>query len=196
MLLFQIIAIMAVTGASVWYANRDRGVPVVAIICLLFLAFWSGVANHTRFGRYVYAVGSNPEAARRAGIDVKRIRVIVFMISGFMAGVGGIVLASRLRSVDTNTGGGSLLLNSVAAAVIGGTSLFWRAGQGIERAPRSPDHRLGRERHGPAGVAIRHQNCDQRGRALGGRVGGHPDMAAAQHILARRNAGNLNGQSS
>ena len=129
MLLFQIIAIMAVTGASVWYANRDRGVPVVAIICLLFLAFWSGVANHTRFGRYVYAVGSNPEAARRAGIDVKRIRVIVFMISGFMAGVGGIVLASRLRSVDTNTGGGSLLLNSVAAAVIGGTSLFGGRGR-------------------------------------------------------------------
>ena len=129
MLAFQVIAIMAVTGASVWYANRDRGVPVVAIICLLFLVFWSEVANHTRFGRYVYAVGSNPEAARRAGINVKRIRVIVFMISGFMAGVGGIVLASRLRSVDTNTGGGSLLLNSIAAAVIGGTSLFGGRGR-------------------------------------------------------------------
>lgn len=129
MLLFQIIAITAVAGASVWYANRDRGVPVVAIICLLFLVFWSGVANHTRFGRYVYAVGGNPEAARRAGVDVERIRIIVFMISGLMAGVGGIVLASRLRSVDTNTGGGSLLLNSVAAAVIGGTSLFGGRGR-------------------------------------------------------------------
>lgn len=129
MLAFQIVAIAAVTGASVWYANQDRGVPVVAIICLVFLVLWSGVANHTRFGRYVYAVGSNPEAARRAGINVKRIRISVFMISGFMAGAGGIVLASRLRSVDTNTGGGSLLLNSIAAAVIGGTSLFGGRGR-------------------------------------------------------------------
>lgn len=129
LLVFQIIATASVTGVSVWYANQDRGVPVVAIICLLFLIFWSWVANRTRFGRYVYAVGSNPEAARRAGINVNRVRIIVFMISGFMAGVGGIVLASRLRSVDTNTGGGSLLLNSVAAAVIGGTSLFGGRGR-------------------------------------------------------------------
>ena len=72
----------------------------------------------------MYAVGGNPEAARRAGINVDRIRIAVFMISGFMAGVGGIILASRLRSVATNTGGGNLLLNVIAAAVIGGTSLF------------------------------------------------------------------------
>ena len=77
-----------------------------------------------RFGRHVYAVGGNPEAARRAGINVDRIGIMVFMVNGFMAGVGGIVLASRLRSVSTNTGGGSLLLNIIAAAVIGGTSLF------------------------------------------------------------------------
>ncbi len=120
----QIIGLAIVTGAAVWYANRDRGVPVVTVIVLILLAIWSFIASRTRFGRYVYAVGGNPEAARRAGINVGRVRTVVFMISGFMAGVGGIILASRLRSVDTNSGGGNLLLNVIAAAVIGGTSLF------------------------------------------------------------------------
>ena len=78
----------------------------------------------TRFGRYVYAVGGNAEAARRAGINVDRIKIACFAICSFMAAVGGLVLASRLRSVDTNAGGGSILLYSIAAAVIGGTSLF------------------------------------------------------------------------
>jgi D-xylose transport system permease protein len=118
-----------VTFAAVWYANRDRGVPTVTIILLVFLLFFSFVARRTRFGRHVYAVGGNPEAARRAGIDVDRIRIAVFMIGGFMAGVGGIVLASRLRSVATGTGGGNLLLNVIAAAVIGGTSLFGGTGR-------------------------------------------------------------------
>jgi D-xylose transport system permease protein len=70
------------------------------------------------------AVGGNAEAARRAGVNVDRIRIAVFAIASFMAAVGGIILASRLRSVDTNAGGGSILLYSIAAAVIGGTSLF------------------------------------------------------------------------
>jgi D-xylose transport system permease protein len=120
----QLLA-MAVVGAwAVNYANRDRGVPVVAVVIAAFLLFWTFVASRTRFGRHVYAVGGNPEASRRAGINVDRIRIAVFMISGFMAGVGGIILASRLRSVDTGTGGGQLLLQAIAAAVIGGTSLF------------------------------------------------------------------------
>ncbi len=124
----QVAALGVVTGAAVWYANTDRGVPYAVVILGVFMVFWSFVANRTRFGRHVYAVGGNPEAARRAGIDVARVRVAVFMISGFMAGAGGIILASRLRSVATNTGGGNLLLNVIAAAVIGGTSLF--GGQG------------------------------------------------------------------
>lgn len=124
------IAGLAVVAAfAVWYANQDRGVPVVAVIVLVFLVFWSFIANRTKFGRYVYAVGGNPEAARRAGINVDRIRIIVFMLASFMAGVGGIILASRLRSVDTNTGGGNLVLNAIAAAVIGGTSLFGGSGR-------------------------------------------------------------------
>ena len=73
--------------------------------------------------------GGNPEAARRAGINVERVRVIVFTLAGFMAGAGGIILASRLRSVSPSAGGGSLLLDVIAAAVIGGTSLFGGRGR-------------------------------------------------------------------
>jgi D-xylose transport system permease protein len=125
----QTLGLALVTFAGVWYMNEDRGVPKVALILGAFLAFWSFVATRTRFGRHVYAVGGNAEAARRAGIDVDRVRIAVFMISGFMAGVGGIMLASRLRSVATNTGGGNLLLLVIAAAVIGGTSLFGGTGR-------------------------------------------------------------------
>lgn len=128
-LILQIVGLAAVVGFAVWYANKDRGVPTAALIILVLLIFWSFVANRTRFGRYVYAVGGNPEAARRAGINVDRIRITVFMIASFMAGIGGVILASRLRSVDTNTGGGNLLLNAIAAAVIGGTSLFGGSGR-------------------------------------------------------------------
>jgi D-xylose transport system permease protein len=125
----QTAGIAAITFLAVWYANKDRGVPKVALILGIFLLFWAFVASRTRFGRHVYAVGGNPEAARRAGINVDRVRITVFMISGFMAGVGGIILASRLRSVATNTGGGNLLLLVIAAAVIGGTSLFGGVGR-------------------------------------------------------------------
>ena len=90
----------------------------------VLLVFWTYVLRRTRFGRHVYAVGGNAEAARRAGIDVDRIKIVCFAICSLMAAVGGIVLASRLRSVDTNAGGGAILLYSIAAAVIGGTSLF------------------------------------------------------------------------
>ena len=127
-LILKIVALAAVTAFAVWYAYQDRGIPVVAVVVLIFLFFWTFIASRTRFGRYVYAVGGNPEAARRAGINVDRIRIYVFMISSFMAGVGGIIIASRLRSVSTGTGGGNLLLNAIAAAVIGGTSLFGGVG--------------------------------------------------------------------
>ncbi len=124
----QVIVVAIVVLYAVGVANSDRGVPLITIILGVFLAFWTFIANRTRFGRHVYAVGGNAEAARRAGINVDRIRIAVFMINGFMAGAGGIVLVSRLRSVATNTGGGNLLLEVIAAAVIGGTSLF--GGQG------------------------------------------------------------------
>jgi D-xylose transport system permease protein len=125
----QIIGLAAVTFAAVWYANKDRGVPQVILLLGILLVFWSFIASRTRFGRHVYSVGGSAEASRRAGIDVDRVRIAVFMISSLMAGVGGIVLASRLRSVATNTGGGNLLLLVIAAAVIGGTSLFGGVGR-------------------------------------------------------------------
>ena len=128
-LLLQVVGLAVVTFATVWYANRDRGLPTVTLILAVFLVLWTIVASKLRFGRHVYAVGGNPEAARRAGINVDRVRVMVFMISGFMAGVGGIMLASRARSVATGAGGGNLLLDVIAAAVIGGTSLFGGTGR-------------------------------------------------------------------
>ncbi len=130
-MVLQTVGLGAVTLAAVWYANKDRGVPMVTVILGLFLVFWSFIALRTRFGRHVYSVGGSAEASRRAGINVDRVRIAVFMISGFMAGVGGIMLASRLRSVASDTGGGNLLLLVIAAAVIGGTSLFGGVGRVI-----------------------------------------------------------------
>lgn len=127
----QIVAVTGLIFFAVYVCNLDRGVPVVGILLALFLVVFSFVATRTAFGRYVYAVGGSAEAARRAGIDVNRIRIYVFMLSSFMAGWGGIILASRLRSVATNSGGGNLVLNCIAAAVIGGTSLFGGRGRVI-----------------------------------------------------------------
>ncbi len=119
------IAILAllVLGA-VFFANQERGVPYAALLILVLLVFWSFIANRTAFGRHVYAVGGKAEAARRAGIAVDRVRTTVFIISAAMAALGGVIGASRLQSVDPSVGGGPLLLNAIAAAVIGGTSLF------------------------------------------------------------------------
>lgn len=125
----QIVGLAVLAGIAVYVANQDRGVPFVGVLLIILLTFFSFLATRTQFGRYIYAVGGNREAARRAGIAVQRIRVIGFIISSAMAGAGGIILASRLRSVDTAAGGGNLLLNAIAAAVIGGTSLFGGSGR-------------------------------------------------------------------
>jgi D-xylose transport system permease protein len=122
-----IVKILVLAGAGLFvvlWADSDRGLPYVTLVMLGAYVFWTFILNRTRFGRHVYAVGGSAEAARRAGINVDGIRIAVFAISGFMAALGGIILASRLSSVDTSTGGGSILLYSIAAAVIGGTSLF------------------------------------------------------------------------
>lgn len=115
--------------AAVAVCNHARGVPLVGLIVLFVIVFWSYVAARTTFGRHVYAVGGNAEAARRAGINVRLIRILVFMISGGMAGLGGIILASRLNSVDLTAGGSTLLLDAISAAVIGGVSLFGGRGR-------------------------------------------------------------------
>lgn len=110
--------------AAVVFAAQSRGVPYVALLLAVLLVVLTVVLTRTSFGRHVFAVGGNPEAARRAGIELVRVRIACFMISGTMAALGGIVFASRLRSVDTGAGGGQIELNAIAAAVIGGTSLF------------------------------------------------------------------------
>jgi D-xylose transport system permease protein len=125
----KLVLIPAITLLTVWYCNKDRGVPFALLLVVAMLLILTFLAKRTTFGRHVYAVGGNAEAARRAGINVPRIRLIVFMISGFMSGLGGIVLAARLNSVDLNAGGGTLLIDAIAAAVIGGTSLFGGRGE-------------------------------------------------------------------
>ena len=131
------IAAVAVAGVAlvlICNANRGllvpiRGVPWVVLIVLGVLAAWSVLLGRTRFGRYVYAIGGNAEAARRAGVNLARIRTTAFILCSLTAGIAGIVYASRLRSVSTNLDGGTLVLYAVAAAVIGGTSLFGGRGR-------------------------------------------------------------------
>jgi len=115
--------------AAVAVCNHSRGVPLVGLIFLFVVALFSYLASRTTFGRHVYAVGGNAEAARRAGINVKLIRILCFVISGACAGLGGVILASRLNSVDLTFGGGTLLLDAISAAVIGGVSLFGGRGR-------------------------------------------------------------------
>ncbi|HET6531781.1 MAG TPA: ABC transporter permease [Actinoplanes sp.] len=109
-----------------------KGVPIVAPIIGVALVVWTFVLGRTRYGRHVYAVGGNTEAARRAGVSVDRIRISVFVIGSFMAAIGGILAASRANSVDPNSGGSNVLLYAVGAAVIGGTSLFGGKGRVID----------------------------------------------------------------
>jgi D-xylose transport system permease protein len=128
----RIAAVAAALAILVAVANEDRGVPYVLLVVGGLWLFWTFILNRTRFGRHVYAVGGNAEAARRAGINVDNVRIACFAFCSLMAVIGGIILASRLRSVDTNTGGGQALLYPIAAAVIGGTSLF--GGRGTMKA--------------------------------------------------------------
>ena len=128
----RIASLAVALGLIVYVANQDRGVPYAGIVVAALFVFWTFVLNRTKFGRHIYAVGGNAEAARRAGINVDNVRIACFAIVSLMAVIGGIILASRLRSVDTNTGGGQALLYPIAAAVIGGTSLF--GGRGTMKA--------------------------------------------------------------
>jgi D-xylose transport system permease protein len=117
------------TFAAVAVCNHSRGVPLVGLIVVFVVVLFAYLAGRTTFGRHVYAVGGNAEAARRAGINVALIRILCFVISGACAGLGGVILASRLNSVDLTFGGGTLLLDAISAAVIGGVSLFGGRGR-------------------------------------------------------------------
>ena len=126
------LAIVAVCNTNRGVLNPVRGVPWVVLIVLGVLFAWSFLLNRTRFGRDVHAIGSNAEAARRAGVSLARIRTVSFALAGLTAGVGGIIYASELRSVSSGTDGATLVLYAVAAAVIGGTSLFGGRGKPLD----------------------------------------------------------------
>jgi D-xylose transport system permease protein len=110
--------------AGVYVMNRDRGVPVSLLIFVGLVVVFDLITRRTTYGRHIFAVGGNPEAARRAGINVDRIKITVFILCSAMAAFGGVLGASRLLAVNQQSGGGDVLLNAIAAAVIGGTSLF------------------------------------------------------------------------
>lgn len=116
--------IAAISLGAVGYLNSYSGVPTAGVVMLGLVLFFAWVTTNTKFGRYIYAVGGNIEAARRAGINVTAIRIWVFTLSGTLAAVGGLIFTSRLTAASTQTGGGTFLLEAIAAAVIGGTSLF------------------------------------------------------------------------
>jgi D-xylose transport system permease protein len=123
-LIVRFVLLAAVVIVAVAVLNSDRGVPLGVMILLAFVVGMEFVAKRTGFGRHVFAVGGNAEAARRAGIAVNRVRVAVFTIAGTMAAIGGIMAASRLFAVNQNSGGNELLLLAIAGPVIAGTSLF------------------------------------------------------------------------
>lgn len=114
----------ALVVGAVAVLNSYRGVPLAGAVFVGLVVVFALVTRHTRLGRYVLAVGGNAEAARRAGVKVARIRIIGFGVSGLMAAAGGVFAASRLIEVNQSSGSGDVLLNAIAAVVIGGTSLF------------------------------------------------------------------------
>jgi D-xylose transport system permease protein len=134
--LLKIAGIVIAAVVVAWVANINRGrlivvegMPWSVLVVLALLFLWTVLLGRTRFGRYIYAIGGNAEAARRAGISIVRIRTLAFMLCGLTAGATGIIYASYLGSISTNVNGGQNVLNAVAAAVIGGTSLFGGRGK-------------------------------------------------------------------
>jgi D-xylose transport system permease protein len=119
---FGLVAVVTIVATTIF--NSDRGTPLAVLILLAFVVGMEFVVKRTGFGRHVFAVGGNAEAARRAGIRVNGIRIAVFGIAGSMAAIGGIMAASRLLAVNQNSGGNELLLLAIAGPVIAGTSLF------------------------------------------------------------------------
>jgi D-xylose transport system permease protein len=132
------VALLLITGLAVFELNQERGlsatnstkgVPIVAPMILVILVAGTFLLSRTAFGRHIYAVGGNAEAARRAGINVKRVRTIAFVLCSALASIAGMLFASRMNSISPSTGGSSTLLYAVGAAVIGGVSLFGGKGR-------------------------------------------------------------------
>jgi simple sugar transport system permease protein/D-xylose transport system permease protein len=116
--------LLVVLGLAAWYLNLTRGVGVMFLLFLVLVVVMNYFLTRTKWGRSVYAVGGNVEAARRAGIRVNRVYISVFILCSTFAAVGGLLAAARLAAANQGSGGGDTNLNAIAAAVIGGTSLF------------------------------------------------------------------------
>jgi D-xylose transport system permease protein len=138
MVLFKVGAVAVIAAVATYLMTVNRapnnnivisGVPYVVPIVLALLTIGTYTLNRTQYGRHIYAVGGNPEAARRAGINVSKIRASVFVICSSVAAIGAIVYSSKVGSVDPQAGGLNTLLFAVGAAVIGGTSLFGGKGR-------------------------------------------------------------------
>jgi D-xylose transport system permease protein len=128
------VAIIGVVIVLICNGNRGllvpiRGVPWIVPFVFLVILVYTFMMGKTKLGRYLYAIGNNPEAARRAGIKVPRIRTFGFMLTGFGAGLAGLVYLSTQGSIGTDIDGGNFVLYAVGAAVIGGTSLFGGRGK-------------------------------------------------------------------
>jgi D-xylose transport system permease protein len=135
MAVLKTVGIGVAAFGTVAIANHGKiiltplGLPLAGVLMVLFFVVLTFLAKWTTFGRHVYAVGGSAEAARRSGINVPRVRVLVFALSGAMAAVGGIIFAAQVNSVALTFPPGNLLLNAIAAAVIGGVSLFGGRGE-------------------------------------------------------------------
>jgi len=117
-------ALFAFLLVAAWYLNLSRGVGVMFLFFLVLVVIVNFALTRTRWGRAVYAVGGSVDASRRAGIRVDRIYISVFMLCSTLAAVGGVLAAARLASANQSSGTGDVNLNAIAAAVIGGASLF------------------------------------------------------------------------
>ena len=120
----QSVFLGLVLGVTVYVLNQDRGVPLSLLIFTGLVIAVEQFTKRTMYGRHIFAIGGNAEAARRAGIPVNRLRISVMVFSSTLAAAGGILFASRLLAVSQASGSGDVLLNAIAAVVIGGTSLF------------------------------------------------------------------------
>ncbi|MET3919155.1 sugar ABC transporter permease [Arthrobacter sp. UYEF20] len=118
------VLLLLVLGLVVWYLNQTRGVGWMFVFFIALILAMNYLLKRTKWGRSVYAVGGNAEAARRAGINVKAVYTSVFVTCSTLAAVGGLLAAARLAAANQGSGGGDVNLNAIAAAVIGGTSLF------------------------------------------------------------------------
>lgn len=123
-LVLRVVVIAAAFIAMVAVVNQDRGLPLVVVIVFALALLFAYITERTRFGRHLFATGGNAEAARRAGIKIDNVRVIVFVLASTLAAAGGVLAASRLFAVNQSSGSSDLLLMAIAGPVVAGTSLF------------------------------------------------------------------------